>query len=490
MTIFYREARPATTIGNDVSWLVEGEGWMQWRMMVELSGADGSVRTHEVHVGGCLPAACSAETLGLTLAQAKQLLAELQRHLVQAQTEEYCRSRRRCPRCGAQRPLKDRRPRQLRSLFGVVAVRAPRFAPCRCRVGQRQILSPVGEIMPDRCTPDYERTLAEMGARLPYRRARALLDDLFPLGMPPVVETLRQRPLRVGARLECQAAAPSRSTPAVAASSITLSIDTGHIRAVPTYQVRTFEIIVAQASNDNGKQLVFASVPDEAYHQAQQLRGVLLELGATQATPVIILSDGAVGPRAAGEAASLGPTHHTLDWFHLAMRIHHVAQAVKGWPDETAENRAEAARLADVVEAHIRWRLWHGQVQRALDLIGETLGPLEAMANDAAAPAALQAGKVAKVLRGLETYVSGQAEIIIDYAKARRCGEPISTATTESTVQWLLHRRMSARQQMRWSPCGAHLMLKVRIAVMNGTFVRDHAAAEWRAKRPYHRRAA
>jgi hypothetical protein len=68
-----------------------------------------------------------------------------------------------------------------------------------------------------------------------------------------------------------------------------------------------------------------------------------------------------------------------------------------------SENRAEGGRLADVVEAHIRWRLWHGQVQRALDLIGDTLGPLEAMANDAASPAALQAGKVAKVLRGLET---------------------------------------------------------------------------------------
>ena len=103
---------------------------MQWRVMMELGGADGSVQTLEVHVGGCLPAACSAETLGLTQAQAKQLLAELQRHLVQAQMEEYCQSRRHCPRCGAHRPLKDRRPRQLRSLFGTGTVHAPRFAPC------------------------------------------------------------------------------------------------------------------------------------------------------------------------------------------------------------------------------------------------------------------------------------------------------------------------------------------------------------------------
>jgi hypothetical protein len=112
------------------------------------------------------------------------------------------------------------------------------------------------------------------------------------------------------------------------------------------------------------------------------------------------------------------------------------------------------------------------------------------MANDGASPTAVQAGKVAKVRRGLETDVSGQSGIIIDYAKARRCGEPISTATTESTVQWLLRRRMDATQQMCWSPRGAHLMLKVRTAVMNGTFDRGHAAAEWHAKRPYRRQAA
>ncbi len=461
---------------------------MQWRVMIELSGTSG-VQLHEVHAGGSTTTACSAATLGLTLAEAKEILAGLQRDLVQAQTEEHCQSRRRCPRCGAQRPLKDRRPRRLRSLFGVVEVHAPRFTPCRCSQTRREILSPVVEIMPDQCTPEYERSLAEMGALLPYRRARTLLEDLFPLGEPPMVETIRQRTLKVGARLECQPAAPPRSPPAAEAKSIALSIDGGHVRSVRSYQIRSFEIIVAQASNDNGRHVVFASVPAEATHQAQQLRGVLHELGATPATPVTILSDGADGPRSVGEAASVGPTRHVLDWFHLSMRIQHVAQTVKGWPDNTAEDRQEGARLADVVDQHIRWRLWHGQVQRALDLIGDTIGPLAATANDATSPVAAPASKVAAVLRALETYVSGQSELIIDYATARRCEQPISTATTESTVQWLLHRQMNANQQMRWSPRGAHLMLKVRTAVMNGTFDKDHATAEWRAKRPYRRAA-
>ncbi len=106
-------------------------------------------------------------------------------------------------------------------------------------------------------------------------------------------------------------------------------------------------------------------------------------------------------------------------------------------------------------------------------------------AAEVASPHAATAGKVAGVFRGLETYVSGQSGLIIDYATARRNDEPISTATTESTVHRLLHRRMSANQQMRWSPRGAHLMLKVRTAVVNGTFNKDHTTAERWARRPF-----
>jgi hypothetical protein len=152
-------------------------------------------------------------------------------------------------------------------------------------------------------------------------------------------------------------------------------------------------------------------------------------------------------------------------------------------PTET--DRQAGVRLADTIE-RIRWRLWHGQVRRALDLIGETLVTVDAMDNDTPT-IATAARKVTRLLSELEAYVSGQSDIIIDYATARRCEEPISTAITESTVQWLLHRRMNAQQQMRWSPRGAHLMLKVRTSVVNGTFDRDHAVAERWARWPYRR---
>jgi hypothetical protein len=335
--------------------------------------------------------------------------------------------------------------------------------------------------MPDRCTPEYERVVAAMGAALPYRRALALLEEFFPLGGAPAVETTRQRTLQVGARLERATLVPPQPPAAPPeTSSIALGIDGGHVRSVRSYQVRSFEVFIAQVSGDEAKSVVFSSVPAEADRQQQQLRAVLLRLGATPSTPVTILSDGADGPRSLGEAACIGPTSHALDWFHLAMRIQHVAQAAKGWSADTLGGREDGARLADAVE-RIRWRLWHGQVRRALDLIGGTLAWLEGMPDAELAAAA----KVAALLRGLETYVAGQAGLIIDYATARRSGEPFSTATTESTVQWLLHRRMGANQQMRWSPRGAHWMLKVRTAVANSTLAEDHVAAERWARRPF-----
>lgn len=458
---------------------------MRWRVMLELVGADGTISVRELG-GGAPVAEYAPRTIGLTLAEGKQILAETQRHLVQAQTEEHCRRRRVCERCQARRPLKDVRSRRLVSLFGTVAVKAPRFKPCPCAVTCRGTLSPVAEIMPDRCTPEYEQVLAKMGALLPYRRARTVLSEFLPLGQPQTVETARRRTLCVGARLEREAVAAPACAPAEPAPSITLSIDGGHIRATPQCQGRTFEVLLAQVSRDEGKQTVFSSVPAEAHAQTRQLRGVLHRLDVTSTTLATILSDGADGPRALGEAASPGPTRHVLDWFHLAMRIQHPAQAAKSWPDKIEDDRLAGRHVAETIE-RIRWRLWHGQVRRSLDLIEETAAKLEATAEDTASAAA--ARKVARLLRDLETYVSRQSKIIIDYATARRCDEPISTAITESTVQWLLHRRMSAQQQMRWSPRGAHLMLKVRTAAVNGTLDRDYAVAERWARRPFRRAA-
>ena len=81
---------PVETVSNvGVVWVrlaaADRESGMKWRVMVELIGNDGTVHAHEVNAGGSNTAECSAETVGLTLADGKRTLAGLQDHLVQAQ---------------------------------------------------------------------------------------------------------------------------------------------------------------------------------------------------------------------------------------------------------------------------------------------------------------------------------------------------------------------------------------------------------------------
>jgi hypothetical protein len=455
---------------------------MEWRVTIELSGADGTTQTHEVARGGGADPHSTFDPLGLTLDGGKALLAAVQRQLVQARVSEYCAVRRGCPRCRHLRALKDTRTRRLNSLFGTVEVPAPRFKPCPCAVTVRSTLNPASELIPDRCTPEYERTLAKMGAWLPYRRARRFLSEFFPIGDDaPWHETIRRRTARVGAGLERETLSRAKTPRAVPPSeTMTVSIDAGHVRAARGHPGRTFEVMAAQISSDDGKPVLFCGVPGEADRQRSQLNGVLSGLGMTEDTEVTILSDGADGPRSLGEAASTGIVYHVLDWFHLAMRIQHAAQCAGGWPSNTGGDRQNRARLADAVE-HIRWRLWHGQTGRALRLIQRTLAAVNAKAKGKTA-AARSAVKLAKALAALETYVSGLTDLIIDYASARLDDEPFSTSPTEGAIQWLLHRRMGARQQMRWSPRGAHLMLQVRTAIVNGTLEADHRSMSRRRR--------
>ena len=77
---------------------------MEWRVTIELGGADGTKQTHEVARGGGSDPHSILDPLGLTLDDGKTLLASVQRHLVQARVAEYSALRRRCSHCRGLRP--------------------------------------------------------------------------------------------------------------------------------------------------------------------------------------------------------------------------------------------------------------------------------------------------------------------------------------------------------------------------------------------------
>ncbi len=70
--------------------------------------------------------------LGLTLLEAKQLLARVQQAVVAAQARDHAGLRPECSRCGARCHVKDWQSRQIATLFCTVAVRLPRSRCSDC----------------------------------------------------------------------------------------------------------------------------------------------------------------------------------------------------------------------------------------------------------------------------------------------------------------------------------------------------------------------
>ena len=77
---------------------------------------------------------------------------------------------------------------------------------------------------------------------------------------------------------------------------------------------------------------------------------------------------------------------------------------------------------------------------------------------------------MAKAIGEFDSYLRANAERIPNYSERRRAGEAIST---ESAVNQVISKRMVKRQQMRWTPRGAHLLLQVRTRVLNDQLAGD-----------------
>jgi hypothetical protein len=59
------------------------------------------------------------------------------------------------------------------------------------------------------------------------------------------------------------------------------------------------------------------------------------------------------------------------------------------------------------------------------------------------------------------------------YGERRLASEAIFTAFTESAVNQVISKRMVKKQQMRWTPQGAHLLLQIRTRVLNDQLASD-----------------
>jgi hypothetical protein len=396
--------------------------------------------------------------LGLTLPEAKQLLVRVQEEIVAAQARDHAVLRPECPSCGDGCHIKDWQHHAVATLFGVVAVRLPRFRCVRC--GRN--VTGIGWPSHCRSTPELDRLRAHLSALMPFRVAADVLSHLLPVaaGMSP--ETLRGHTLKIGERLRT---APAINQ-AVAASSITVTTDSTFIRSRDDGE-RQLEVRVGNVETVEGGRQVFGAVARSDTDIAALIRRSFDAVGRTAGSTVTAFTDGCAGLQSI--LADAGVTQQPIaDWFHIAMRLQHAKLAAASLStDVPGRMAAKTAIVAEVERLH--WRIWNGKAKDAhitFDRIRKVMHLYKGERGHRTRGVASR--KLWHALHEIDNYLRGQSARLVNYAERYRAGLRVGTSVTEGTANFLVNRRMNKSQQMRWSRQGADLLLQVRCAVYNG----------------------
>lgn len=163
-------------------------------------------------------------------------------------------------------------------------------------------------------------------------------------------------------------------------------------------------------------------------------------------------------------------------WFHITMRLTvmtNTAQGLRCRPPAADPGQPPPPAGADLATEvcndleRLKWFLWHGNVFRALQTIEDL-----AMYLDIENPSPEQR-KLGKMVHEFDTHIRANTERIPNYGERHRAGETISSSFVESAVNQVISKRMVKKQQMRWTPRGAHLLLQIRTRVLNDQLADD-----------------
>ena len=338
-------------------------------------------------------------------------------------------------------------------------------------------------VLRERITPELSYLQARFAGLVSYGLSADLLNEILPLGRALHATTVRRQVQATAQRLEDElgdeqsgfitgcpadwAELPRPDLPLV------VGLDGGYVHSCTQRTRRDgwFEVIAGKAMPATGRPSCFGYVQTYDSKPKRRLFEVLASQGMQANQQVTFLTDG--GEDIRDLPRYLNPqAEHLLDWFHITMRITVLTQLAKGL-------RCPSERSADITQELqlVKWFLWHGNVVRALHTVDDLTTDLDATETDAdtdADASRVELEKLAKAMREFGGYLSANTCCIPNYGERRLAGETISTAFVESTVNQVISKRMVKKQQMRWSPRGAHLLLQIRTRVLNDTLTDDY----------------
>jgi len=417
--------------------------------------------------------ALSVDTLGLQLEEAKHLLQQVQAVLIDEQVRTSLAEQVACPDCGRPRAHKDTKTIVTRTLFGTLHLRSPRWHQCPCQPQPTRTFSPLAEALPERTTPELLYLESKFAGLVSYGLSARLLTETLPIGRPLYASAVRLHTQATGERLESELG-PEQSMFADGCQRdwdelprpdlpLTVGLDGGYVHSSQQRSRRDgwFEVVAGKSMPTDGPAKCFGFVQTYDTKPKRRLFEVLKSQGMQMNQQVTFLTDG--GEDVRDLPGYLNPqAEHLIDWFHITMRLTVMGQMTKGL--KSRDNPELATQVAEDVE-RLKWFLWHGNVFRAL----QTVEDLQIDLDNTEHPSHEQQ-KLLKMVTEFGGYIRANGAWIPNYGERFRQGEAISSAFVESTVNQVVSKRMVKKQQMRWAPKSAHLLLQVRAKVLNDEF--------------------
>ena len=275
---------------------------MGWVLRLAETGSEASAESIdliEIHRSSGL---ADIANLGLTMSEAKELLARVQQAIVAAQARDHAVCRPSCVSCSGLCQLKDWRSRRIATPFGEVAPRLRRWLCGDC--GRTE----TGIAWPENCrsTPELNELHAHLSALLTYRVAGGVLAHLLPVETGTSPQTLRGHTIKVADQLGDAAARPR----AADAPAIDISLDATFVRSRDEGE-RHMEVRVGNVETPGGGRQVFGTVAKSGTSILALISRELEIMGRNGDTKLTAFTDGCSGLRSiltdAGVTGSTGP---------------------------------------------------------------------------------------------------------------------------------------------------------------------------------------
>jgi len=403
---------------------------------------------------------------GLSLQDSKQLLKTLQQKIILHQAKMYTQSHRACPCCHQLQRIKGHHFIQFRTLFGTVVIPSLRLYSCKCSPNPTKTFSLLQSWLPEHISPELQYLETKWASYMSFNKTVELLQDVLPISATHNDHTVRNHLHKIAKRQESELEGKPQCISGCVNEweklpkpdkPITVGMDGGYVRSWNNKK-DNFEVIVGKSLSKTQPAKRFGLVPSMDDKPQRRLLHVLKEQGMQENQQITFLSDGAENVRDM-QFIMHPESEQVLDWFHVTMRLTVLAQCAKGLIHSDPEAGEELNRHLE----SSKWYLWHGNVEKALDMLEECY-----CLCDQDNIRYKNQKKLLKYLEELTTYIKNNRHIIPNYGERWRYGETFTTSFVESTVNEVVTKRMVKKQQMQWTAQGAHYLLQARTATLNG----------------------